>query len=416
MPLTERIVVTGMGVVSPFGIGNEMFWEGLVHGCSGISMVTRFNTEGFTSTIAGQVPELQFQDFLDPKDLKTMDRCSHFAITASHLALEQSGLEFTEELRDRTAVILGTGMGGMQTIEQEIQKLHERGQRKVSPFAVPKTNASSPASMVSIKNGFKGPVFSVQAACASGNFAIIEGIRYLLMGEAEVVLVGGVEAAVTPAGMAGYCAMKALSTRNEDPQRASRPFDKNRDGFVMSEGGGILVLEKLSSARHRKAQILGEIIGYGVSSDSYHIAVPEPSGKMAAHAITQALNRAGLTPAEVGYVSAHGTSTEFNDVAETFALKIAFGSRAYKIPVSSIKSMIGHQIGAGAATEAIACLLMLQHQILIPTINLEEPDPRCDLDYIPQHAREVSGVEIALSNSFGFGGLNTSIVLRRFQD
>lgn len=411
----ERIVVTGMGSLTPFGIGNEMFWEGMVHSCSAISTVTRFNTEGFSTTIAGQVPEVQFQDFLEPKELKTMDRCTHFAIAASQLALDQAGIQFTDELKDRTAVIIGSGMGGMETIEHEIHELHTRGQRKVSAFAVPKTNASSPASMVSIKHGFRGPVFSIQAACASGNFAIIEGIRCLQLEEADVVLVGGTEAAVTPAGMAGYCSMRALSRRNHEPEKASRPFDKDRDGFVMSEGASVLILETLNHARKRNATILGEITGYGVTSDSHHIAIPEPSGAMAAKAMIQAVKTGGCAFEAIDYINAHGTSTDFNDVSETQAIKIAFGDLAKRIPISSIKSMIGHQVGASGATEAVACLLMIQHQTIAPTINLDHPDPRCDLDYVPHKPREAKLIRV-LSNSFGFGGLNSTILFQKFLD
>ncbi|MEK7484560.1 MAG: beta-ketoacyl-ACP synthase II [Planctomycetota bacterium] len=411
----ERIVVTGMGSMTPFGIGNEMFWEGMVHSCSAISTITRFNTEGFSTTIAGQVPEVQFQDFLEPKELKTMDRCTHFAIAASQIALEQAGIEFNEEKRDRTGVIIGSGMGGMETIENEIRELHTRGQRKVSAFAVPKTNASSPASMVSIKHGFRGPVFAIQAACASGNFAIIEGIRCLQLEEADVVLVGGTEAAVTPAGMAGYCSMRALSRRNQEPEKASRPFDKDRDGFVMSEGGSVLVLETLAHAQKRKAVILGEIIGYGVSSDAHHIAIPEPSGIMAARAMLQAIQIAKCSLEDIDYINAHGTSTDFNDVSETHAIKLAFGDLAKRIPISSIKSMIGHQVGASGATQAVASLLMIQHQTIAPTLNLDNPDPRCDLDYVPHTPREAKLVRV-LSNSFGFGGLNSTILFQKFLD
>lgn len=411
----ERIVVTGMGAITPFGLGNEMFWEGMVHSCSGISTVTRFSTEGFSTTIAGQVPEVQFQDFLDPKDLKTMDRSAHFAIAASQFAIEQAGIQWTDELKTRTGVVIGTGMGGMETIEEEIHKLHTRGQRKVSPFAVPKTNASSPASQVSIKHGFQGPVFAIQAACASGNFSIIEGIRLLLLEEADVVLVGGAEAAVTPAGMAGYCSMRALSKRNNEPEKASRPFDRDRDGFVMSEGSSVLVLERWTDAKKRNANILGEIVGYGISSDAHHIAVPEPSGAISARAMKLALQSAQCQPSDIDYINAHGTSTEINDVSETEAIKTAFGDSARKIPISSIKSMIGHQVGASGATEAVACLLMIQNQTIVPTINLENPDPRCDLDYVPLVPREAK-LKRVISNSFGFGGLNSTLVLQKFED
>jgi 3-oxoacyl-[acyl-carrier-protein] synthase II len=412
--LKKRVLITGMGVISPVGTGLEKFWEGLVSGRSGIGPITRFNPENLPTRIAGEVKDFDPLDYLDRKEAKRMDRFCQFAVAGTIMALEDALLDLTSIDLDRFAVVLGTGIGGTQTFEEQHQVLLEKGPGRVSPFFVPMMIANMAAGQISIYLGARGPNYTVVSACASATNAIGEAYRLLQRGEADLAVTGGTEASVTPMSLSGFCSMKALSTRNEDPTKASRPFDKERDGFVLSEGSGILILETMEHALRRGARIHGEIVGYGCSTDAHHITAPAPNGRGAARAMKLALEDAGISPEDVQYINAHGTSTDLNDKYETMAIKEVLGSYAYRVPISSTKSMTGHLLGAAGAVEAIASLLAINREMIPPTINYEVPDEDCDLDYVPNQARPCA-VDVVLSNSFGFGGHNASIVLKRYQ-
>lgn len=411
--MKRRVVVTGMGVISPFGVGVETFWQAVTEGKSGIGPITRFDASQFTTRIAGEVKDFDATQFVDRKDARRLDRFAQFAWAASRMALEDADLDMDKTDKERVGVLIGSGIGGIEVYEQQVRTMVERGPGRVSPFFVPMMIPDMAAGYVSIQTGAKGHNACTVTACASGANAIGDAARVIERGDADVMIAGGSEASVVPIALAGFCSARALSTRNDDPQRASRPFDKDRDGFVLAEGAGILILESEEHARARGARIYGEIAGYGCTGDAFHITQPAPEGEGAYRAIRQALQDAGVEPGDVDYINAHGTSTEYNDWYETIAIKRALGEAAYDVPITSTKSMTGHMLGAAGAVEAIACLLTIKRGIIPATINFETPDPRCDLNYVFHDSREAK-VDIAVSNSFGFGGHNAVLVLRRF--
>ena len=410
----DRVVVTGMGAVTPLGIGKEKFFEGLKKGQSGIDHITSFDTEGFPSKIAGEVKDFDPADYIDKRDVKRMDRFTQFAVGASKMAVEDANLEINEHNSKRVGVSVGSGIGGLDTLEKNHKNLLERGPKRVSPFFIPMMIANMASGNVSIELGAKGPNLTVVTACATGTHAIGDSFRILQQGKSDVMIAGGTEATVTPLAVSGFSAAKALSTQNENPQKASRPFDKNRDGFVMGEGAGVLVLERLEHALERGADIYGEVIGFGMTGDAYHITAPDPEAIGAMECMNEALKDAGLEPKQVDYINAHGTSTKYNDVLETKAIKKIFGEHAYKMKISSTKSMTGHLLGAAGGVEAVASFLTLRDDFVHPTINLEEPDGECDLDYVPNIGENCS-VSVVLSNSFGFGGTNATLVFSEYR-
>ncbi len=410
--MKRRVAVTGLGVVSPVGIGLEPFWHSISEGRGGIGRITRFDPSAFTSQIAGEVKDFDPTGVIDRKSLRHTDRFVQFAWVASVEAFDQSGLDREKIHPDRFAVIIGSGIGGIDTLERQDRILMERGPSRVSPFFVPMMISNMASGQLSIVFGAKGPNFCTVSACASGAHALGEGYRLVADGIADVVIAGGAESPLTPLALSGFCSMKALSTRNDDPEHASRPFDKERDGFIMSEGAGTLILEEWEHAKARGAEILAEFAGYGSSADAYHITAPEPNGEGAARAMRLALADAGISPERVSYINAHGTSTQLNDKGETIAIRQVFGAAADSIPVSSTKSMTGHLLGAAGAVEAIASIMTIRTGVIPPTINYEVPDPDCDLDYVPNVARRAN-VDVVVSNSLGFGGHNVSLVFRR---
>jgi len=412
--LLRRVVVTGLGVVSPLGIGKDLFWENLVAGKSGISRITHFDPASFDSQIAGEVKDFDPNQFLEKKDARRLVRFIQFAVAASKLAVEDASLSITPEIADKVGIIIGSGIGGIGFLEEQAEILRTKGPSKLSPFTVPFMICDMAAGYTSILLGAKGPNFCVVTACATGTHCIGEAFKTIQRGAAEVILAGGAEASITPLGIGSFCAAGALSTRNHEPERASRPFDKERNGFVMGEGAGVVVLESLEFAQARGAKIYAEVVGYGASGDAYHITAPAPEGKGAVRAIRAALKDAHLLPEQIDYVNAHGTSTELNDKFETLALKTVFGEHAYKLAISSNKSMIGHLLGASGGVEFIATVLSVQKDLAPPTINYENPDPECDLDYVPNQARKMT-INAAISNSFGFGGHNAILVVKKFQ-
>lgn len=406
----NRVVITGLGPVTPVGTGRESVWTAFSEGHNGIRPIQRFPAEEFSSRMAGEVLDFDPEAWLGRREARRLDRFAQFAVVGARLAVADAGLDPARLDLDRCAVVLGTGIGGLGTFEDTVRLQVERGPGRVSPHFIPMMIANIGAGHVSMDHGFRGPSQTVVTACASGTDAVGWSLRLLQQGWADVVITGGTEASVTPTGLAGFCAMRALSTRNEDPEKASRPFDRERDGFVMGEGAGVLVLETMEHARRRSAPVLAELLGYGASCDAYHVTAPSPGGKGAAEAVRLALADAELDPAEVSYINAHGTSTEYNDVAETEALKSVFGSHAHKLAVSATKSMTGHLLGAAGGVEMVATVLAVSRGIIHPTINYEHPDPECDLDYVPGKAR-LADVNFALSNSFGFGGHNACLVV-----
>jgi 3-oxoacyl-[acyl-carrier-protein] synthase II len=409
----KRVVITGLGVISPVGNNIETFWDSLVQGKSGIGEITYFDTTGYTTRIAGQVKDFDPTAFLDKKEARRMDRYSQFAMAAAKMAVEDAGLDIEKEDGNRVGVILGSGIGGVATMEEQKQILLEKGPGRISPFFVPMMISNMAAGHISIAFRAYGINETIVTACASGTNAIGDAFKAIQRGVADIIFTGGTEAPITPLSVAGFCAMKALSTRNEEPTKASRPFDKNRDGFVMGEGAGILVLESLEHAQKRGAKIYAEIVGYGSTADAHHITAPAPEGEGAAMCMSEALKDAGLKPEDVDYINAHGTSTDLNDKGETMAIRRVFGDHAEKLAVSSTKSVTGHLLGAAGAVEAIASCLAIKNGVIPPTINYETPDPECDLDYVPNTARERE-VKVALSNSLGFGGHNATIAFKKF--
>jgi 3-oxoacyl-[acyl-carrier-protein] synthase II len=412
--MSKKIVITGIGVVTPIGIGNIEFTQALKAGKSGTSIVDSFDTSAYTTKFAAVVKNFCPEQFIDDKKkIKRMARFTQFGFSAAKMAVEDSGLDVSKEDLSRIGVITGTGIGGLDIIEEEEQTLLSKGPRRVSPFLIPMIITNMLPGEIAINYGFTGPNYAVTSACASSNNAIGDALRLLRSGDADVIVSGGAEGAVVPLGLAGFCSIKALSQRNHEPQKASRPFDKNRDGFVMGEGAGIVVLETLEHALNRNAKIYAELAGYGASDDAYHITAPEPEGKAAVLAMEKAMVDAGVSKDEIDYINAHGTSTILNDKTETLAIKKVFGDKSYKIPISSTKSMIGHLLGGAAGVELAATLLAMQEGFIPPTINYETPDPDCDLDYVPNTAR-MQQITCALSNSLGFGGHNATIVIKKY--
>lgn len=406
-----RVVVTGLGGVTPLGTGTDVFWPRLLKGESGIGPITLMDAAAYTTRVAGEVKDFNPEDWLDKKDARKVDRFISFAVAASSMALTDSGLD-TGPINEDVGVLIGSGIGGLTILSEQFRKLFEEGPSRVSPFLVPYMIPDMASGFVSIVHKLKGPNTCAVSACSSGADAIGQAYHIVKRGDAVAMVCGGVEAPINEISLAGFCAARAMTGRNDDPLHASRPFDKGRDGFVMAEGAGVLVIEDYEHAKQRGANILAEIVGYGMTGDAYHVTAPDPEGSGAVRAVHMALRNAGLTPADVDYINAHGTSTPLNDRTETGAIKKAFGELAYQIPVSSTKSMIGHTLGAAGAIEAIFCILAMRDQILPPTSNYEEPDPECDLDYVPNVARPAK-VNVTLSNSFGFGGHNVALVLKK---
>ncbi len=408
----RRVVVTGLGVVSPLGTGVEKNWSALTSGQCGIDTITRFDASDLPTQIAGEVKDFNATDYIDKKEIKKMDLFIQYGLAAAQMALDDSGLEINDDNAERVGVLVGSGLGGLPAIEKYHQVMLERGLKKVSPFFIPMLIINLAPGHISIKFGAKGPNLSSVSACATGTHSIGDAYHMIARGDADAMFAGGTESTITPLGIGGFNVMKALSTRNDDPRASSRPFDKNRDGFVMSEGAGILMIEEYESAKKRGADIYCEVVGYGLSSDAYHLTQPAAGGEGAARCMKMALSGAGLNPEQVDYINAHGTSTYFNDLYETMAIKTVFGEHARKVMVSSTKGMTGHGLGAAGGMEAAFSALALQHGIVPPTINNEEPDPECDLDYVPNQARQVD-CQVAISNSFGFGGTNATLAFRK---
>jgi 3-oxoacyl-[acyl-carrier-protein] synthase II len=410
----RRVVVTGLGLVSPLGTGVEKNWQAILEGRSGIREITRFATDGFASRIAGEVPDFKAEDFIESKEIKKMDLFIQFALGAAAMAMADSGLKIEGEFADEVGVIIGVGLCGLDTIEVTHKALLDGGPRKISPFFIPKVISNLAAGHIAIRYGAKGVNWTPTSACASGTHAIGEAFHLIRRGMQDAVIAGGAESVITPLGVGGFAAMKALSTRNDEPERASRPFDKERDGFIVGEGAGVLILEEREQALKRGAKIYAEVIGYAANGDAHHMTAPAPNGEGAARCMRLALKDAGVAPSDIDYINAHGTSTEYNDANETTAIKTVFGEHAAKVAVSSTKSMTGHLLGAAGAVEGVYSVLALYHGVLPPTINYENPDPTCDLDYVPNTARKAD-IKVALSNSFGFGGTNACAIFRRGQ-
>ncbi|MGO8766174.1 MAG: beta-ketoacyl-ACP synthase II [Limisphaerales bacterium] len=409
----RRVVITGLGVVTPVGNDLETFWKNLVSGYSGIDKITSFDATPFATQIAGQVKDFDPKAaFPSPKEVRRTDRYSQFGVYAGHQALLDSGLELDKENCDEIGCIIGSGIGGLETTVEQHKILIERGPGRVSPFMIPMLISNMASGLFSMYKHLRGPNFATCSACATANHAIGEAWRAVKMDDAQVMFAGGAEAAVVPIGIGGFCAMKAMSTRNDDPKRASRPFDKDRDGFVMGEGAGVVVLEELEHAKKRGARIYCEIVGYGNTADAYHLTAPAPEGEGAARCMKMAMRQSGLRPEDISYINAHGTSTPQGDVCETQAIKTVFGDYAKKVAVSSTKGATGHMLGAAGAVEMSVCALAIQRGIVPPTINYETPDPECDLDYVPNTARELK-INAIINNSFGFGGHNASIAAKR---
>jgi len=410
----KRVVITGLGCISPLGHDPQTLWENIQAGRSGVGPITFYDASEFSTRIAAEVKGFDPVSAFSSREARRMDRFSQFAVVAARQAIKNAGLDITDANRDRIGVIIGTGIGGIKTIYEQIQIMQQRGPSKVSPFLVPMMLPDSGPGMVAIYLGLRGPNLAVITACATGTNAIGEAAENIRRGQSEVMLAGGSDAAIVPIAMAGLSVMGALSERNDAPQQASRPFDRNRDGFVMGEGAGIVVLESLEFAQARGAHILAELSGYGSTCDAYHISAPAENGSGAARCMVVALEHAGLSQADIHYINAHGTSTQLNDKSETAAVKTVFGPLAHQVPISSTKSMTGHLLGAAGALEAVICVKALEHQVIPPTINYETPDPECDLDYVPNTARPAV-LEHVMSNSFGFGGHNATIILSRYR-
>lgn len=412
-PEQRRVVVTGMGLVTPLGTGVEKNWDALIAGRSGIRRISRFsNLEAYPSQIAGEVPDFSAADFIEPKEIKKMDLFIQYAVAAAAMAMTDSGLKIDAELAEQVGVIIGVGLCGIDTIETTKEAILQGGPRKISPFFIPKVISNLAPGQIAIRHGAKGINLTPTSACASGTHAIGEAYHLIRRGLQDAVITGGAESAITPLAVGGFAAMKALSTRNDEPERASRPFDRDRDGFVIAEGSGVLILEERERALQRGAKIYAEVVGYAANGDAHHMTAPAPEGEGAARCMRLALKDAGLAPTDVDYINAHGTSTEYNDANETMAIKKVFGEQAAKLAVSSTKSMTGHLLGAAGAVEGVFSALSLHHGLIPPTINYDNPDPQCDLDYVPNEARKVD-LKVVLSNSFGFGGTNACVILRR---
>jgi 3-oxoacyl-[acyl-carrier-protein] synthase II len=411
--LKRRVVVTGMGLVIPTGIGVKTAWKNICQGHSGIGPLTRFDAYGFETKIAGEVKGFDPEIYIEKKEIKKMDLFIQYSLAATQEAVEDAQLKITPENCEQIGVIVGTGLGGLPTIERYHKVLLEKGPGRITPFFIPMLIANLASGQIAIQFGAKGPNTCVVTACATGAHCIGDAFRVILYGDAEVMIAGGTEANITPLTIGGFNAMKALSTRNDEPEKACRPFEKNRDGFVVAEGAGIVILEELGFALKRNAKIYGELVGFGYTGDAYHITAPPPDGDGAARCMRMAIKDAGLRPEDIDYINAHGTSTPLNDLTETLAIKTVFGEHAKKVPISATKSMTGHLLGAAGSTEAIFTLLAIRDGIIPPTINYEKPDPECDLDYVPNFAREKS-LNVVMSNAFGFGGTNATLVFKNF--
>ena len=410
----RRVVVTGVGLVTSLGTGTEETWKALCEGRSGVTRITRFDATQFSTQIAAEIKDFDPLRWFDKKDIKKMDSFIHYAVAAADGAMKQAGLTISSELAERTGVFIGSGIGGFTIIEREHQAFLEGGPRKISPFFIPSSIINLAAGQVSIRFGARGPNSAPCTACSSGAHAVGDAFRVISRADADVMICGGSEAAVTPMGVGGFAAMRALSTRNEEPHRASRPFDKDRDGFVVGEGAGVLVLEDLELAKKRGAQIIAELVGYGMSGDAFHITLPHDAGNGAQRVMLNALTDAGVRPGQIDYINAHGTSTPPNDRIETCAIRRLFGEHAPRVAISSTKSMIGHLLGAAGAVEAGITSLVVERGVIPPTINYEIPDPDCDLDYVPNKSRKAN-VRYALSNSFGFGGTNAALLFKKYE-
>lgn len=410
--MKRRVVVTGMGILSPLGNDLASNWDAVINGRSGIGGITHFDASAMATHIAGEVKDFDPKAWFNPKDVKKMDIFIHYGLAASFMAMQDAGLEITEANAERAGVLVGSGIGGIRGIEETAVDLHLGGPRKVSPFYVPSTIINMISGQLCIMKGFKGPNFSAVSACASSNHSIGMAMRMIQYGDADIMVAGGAEHGCTPTAVAGFCAMKALSTRNDDPTRASRPWDKDRDGFVLGDGAGILVLEEYEHAKARGARIYCELAGFGASSDAYHMTAPSDSGDGPSRCMVMAMKDAGVNPDQIDYLNAHGTSTPLGDLAETNAMKLALGNHAFNTLVSSTKSMTGHLLGAAGGVEAVLSILAMQHGIVPPTINLENPSEGCDLDYVPNVPREKK-LDVVMSNGFGFGGTNGTLVFRK---
>ena len=415
--MKRRVVITGVGPVTPIGTGKETFWNNLIAGKSGVGIITRFDPTDFDVKIAGEVKNFEYADYMDKKEGKRMDRVTHFAVAAAKLAVEDAKLDLEKINQVRAGVCVGSGIGGIETFVEQTTKYVEKGPSKISPFFIPMEIPNMPAGQISIALGFKGPNTAIVTACATGTNCIGDAFRTIQYGDADIMIAGGTEAAISPVAVAGFANMKALSTNNEHPEKASCPFEKKREGFVMGEGAGVVVLEELEHAKARGAHIYAEICGYGMTADAYHITAPDPSGEMPAACMQAAVDDASVKPEEVDYINAHGTSTHRNDLNETLAAKKVFGEHAYKMAISSNKSMLGHLLGAAGGVEAIATVLTIQNGVIPPTINYEDVDLEegLDLDYVPNVARKAN-VDVAISNSFGFGGHNATILFKKYKD
>ncbi len=412
--MRRRVVVTGLGMVTPLGTGVEKNWEAVCAGKSGIGAISKFDASEFPSQIAGEVLDFRSEDFMDKQQVRRFDIFVHYAVASARMAMEDSKLKIDASNRDRVGCLTGSGLGGLSMLEHYHKILLEKGPRRISPFFIPGMIANMAPGQIAIEFGAKGPNISIETACAASCHAIGEAFRLIREGIADAMITGGAEAVVTPLALGGFCSMRALSTRNDEPEKASRPFEMDRDGFVMGEGAGILILEELNQALERGAHIYGEVVGYGLSGDAYHVSAPEPDGGGAISCMSMAIRDAGLKPEDVDYINAHGTSTKLNDESECKAVKAVFGEHAYKLAISSTKSMTGHLLGGAGGIEAIYTVLTLKKGIIPPTINYETPDPACDLDYVPNVAREAK-VRVGMSNSFGFGGTNACLLFKAFE-
>jgi 3-oxoacyl-[acyl-carrier-protein] synthase II len=411
----KRVAVTGLGMVTPLGIGVEDTWNSLIAGKPGIGRITHFDSSNFPTQIAGEVEGFNPEDYIEPKDIKKMDRFIHFSIAAAKMAIDDSGLKITDSNAEKIGVVVGSGIGGLHAIEHYHSVFLEKGPRRISPFFIPMLVINLASGQISIKFGAKGPNSAVATACATGSHSIGDAYKIIQRGDADAMIAGGTEAVITPLGIGGFNAMRALSTRNDEPEKASRPFDVDRDGFVMGEGAGVIILESLEIAMDRGAKIYAEVAGYGMTADAYHITVPAPNGEGAARCMEMTLKDGSVNPSEVDYINAHGTSTKYGDEIETNAIKTVFGEHAYKVAISSTKSMMGHLLGAAGGVEAAIVILSIYNDIIPPTINLDKPDPECDLDYVPYKSRKMT-VNYALTNSFGFGGTNACLLFKKFKN
>lgn len=411
--MSNRVVITGLGLITSLGMTIDEFWNNIINGKSGVTEITKFDTTDYPSKIGAEIKDFSPGEYIDSKEAKRMALFTQYVVVSAFKALEDAGLKIDDEIAEETGVLIGSGIGGIEVLEDQLGKLITRGPRRISPYFIPMMISNMASGQVSIYTGAKGPNNNAVTACASGTTAIGEAFEMIKRGDARVMIAGGTEASIAQSALAGFSSMKALSTSNDEPAKASRPFDAERDGFVIGEGSGIIILEELEFARKRGAEIYAEVLGYGSSGDAYHITQPAPEGEGAARAMAMALKKAGLKPEELDYINAHGTSTPLNDKFETIAIKNVFGDHAYKLMVSSTKSMTGHLLGAAGGVEAIISALTIKNKVIPPTINYEYPDPDCDLDYVPNEAREVATLKTVMTNSFGFGGQNACLVLRK---